>query len=56
MSNYVVMLFYIYILKLNEIYFILLYGYGVQKKMYDINNNSCLKKIIVLFIGYFMKI
>lgn len=47
MSNDVVMLFYIYILKLNEVYFILLYGYGVQKKMYDINNNSCLKKIII---------
>lgn len=48
MSNHVVMLFYIYTLKLNETYLIPLHVHGVQKKTpYDINNNSCLKKIIV---------
>lgn len=56
MSNDVVMLFYIYTLKLNEAYLIPLHGHGVQKKTYDINNNSCLKKIIVLLICHFMKI
>lgn len=44
MSNHVVMLFYIYTLKLNETYLIPLHVHGVQKKTYDINNNSCLKK------------
>lgn len=56
MSNHVAMLFYIYTLKLNETYLIPLNAHGVQKKTYDINNNSCLKKIIVSLIGHFMKI
>lgn len=56
MSNHVVMLFYINTLKLNETYLIPLHVHGVQKKTYDINNNSCLKKIIVSLIGHFMKI
>lgn len=56
MSNHVVMLFYIYTLKLNETYLIPLHVHGVQKKNpYDINNNSCLKKIIVYNLSVILR-